>query len=151
MLERGSILGAADDGMLQSLMQCYENMFSIIDKESDETRRMFCGHISGIAIYFPFTRLIRAGSFGSYKLCKIKQDRCGGRIRLVVAGLDADAKLHLWKRWLNDYWRERVMGKPAPLSGKEAAHMIEWALELEPVFSEAVALVRKGVYAELEH
>ena len=144
--------GRWTDAMLQSLMQCYENMFSVIDKESDETRRMFCGHLSGIGIYSSIHPL---DSGWLFRFLQAVQDKTrslwAGEFGLVMAGLDADAKLHLWKRWLNDYWRERVMGKPAPLSGKEAAHMVEWALDLEPVFSEALDLVRKSVYPEFEH
>ena len=63
--------------MLQSLMPCYENMFSVIDKESDETRRMFCGHISGIAIYSSIHPLDSGWLFRFLKPCKTRQGRCG--------------------------------------------------------------------------
>ena len=46
----------------------------------------------------------------------------------------------LWQRWLKDYWQNRLYGRPAPLASKEAEIMLDWLLELKPVFHEAANL-----------
>jgi hypothetical protein len=43
--------GRWSDEMLGELLPCYEGMFQFIETENDEIRRMFCGHLAGIAAY----------------------------------------------------------------------------------------------------
>ena len=52
---------------------------------------------------------------------------------------DSD-KQELWQRWLKDYWQNRVFGRPAPLTSKEAELMLDWLPELNSEFPEAVNL-----------
>ena len=49
----------------------------------------------------------------------------------------------LWQRWLKDYWWDRIHGRPAPLTPKEAELMLEWLPELDQQFDEAVDLAVK--------
>ena len=52
---------------------------------------------------------------------------------------DSD-KEELWQGWLKEYWRNRLYGKPAPLTSDEAGRMLDWLAELKTQFSEAVDL-----------
>ena len=49
-------------------------------------------------------------------------------------------KLELWRRWLRDYWQNRLYGRPAPLTANEANLMLEWLPELNTEFPDAVNL-----------
>jgi hypothetical protein len=57
----------------------------------------------------------------------------------------------LWQRWLKDYWQNRLNGKPAPLSAKEAEFMLEWLPELNTAFPEAVDLAIQMPRPSLQH
>ena len=49
-------------------------------------------------------------------------------------------KQELWQRWLKDYWQNRLDGVPAPLTPREADLMLDWLIELEIVFPDAVEI-----------
>ena len=57
----------------------------------------------------------------------------------------------LWKRWLKDYWQNRIYGRPAPLTAKEAEFMLEWLPELDTQFGEAVDLAIQMPSPSLQH
>ena len=57
----------------------------------------------------------------------------------------------LWQRWLKDYWQNRIHGKPAPLTAKEAEFMLEWLPELNTAFPEAVDLAIQMPRPSLQH
>lgn len=46
----------------------------------------------------------------------------------------------LWVRWLREYWQNRIHGRPAQLTPKEAEFMLEWLPELDTQFGDAVEL-----------
>lgn len=52
--------------------------------------------------------------------------------------LSDEAKVTLWDRWLHDYWKDRVLGVPRPLTSEENSSMLDWTLSLEPVISAAI-------------
>jgi hypothetical protein len=144
--------GRWTDSMLVNLLKCYENMFLHIDKEKREIRGMFCGHLAGISVYSSIKPLENGWLFRFLTTVKSEtRSLWAADIRQVIAGLENDAKLNLWKRWLSNYWNERGQGRPLPLSEAEAAEMVQWALKLDPVFPEAVALVKKGPQPKFEH
>lgn len=50
-----------------------------------------------------------------------------------------------WRRWMRDYWRERLNGRPFALSSVEAEAMLDWVWLLPPPeFAEAVPLILTG-------
>ena len=57
----------------------------------------------------------------------------------------------LWQRWLKDYWWNRIHGRPAPLTAKEAELMLEWLPELNTAFPEAVNLAIQMPRPSLQH
>jgi len=52
--------------------------------------------------------------------------------------LDESRKKFVWERWLSDYWKNRILGKPIPLDSQEFTEMVQWAPHLRPVFPEVV-------------
>lgn len=45
-----------------------------------------------------------------------------------------------WSRWLKDYWQDRILGAPRPLSNTEANELISWAPYLPAVNMEAAQM-----------
>jgi hypothetical protein len=63
----------------------------------------------------------------------------------ALRGLPAPEMAAFWHRWMHDYWRERLKGRPFSLAGAEAHAMLEWVWLLPPLeFAEAVPLVLSG-------
>ena len=60
-------------------------------------------------------------------------------------------KLELWRRWLRDYWQNRLYGRPAPLTANEANLMLDWLPELNTEFPEAVSLAIQMPLPSLQH
>lgn len=65
--------------------------------------------------------------------------------------MDEAAKRNLWERWLKTYWETRLKGIPIPLDPDESREMMEWALDLGPVFPEVVDLICASPYPHLGH
>ena len=58
----------------------------------------------------------------------------------ILENMDDPQKVELWKRWLMQYWKNRLVGKPAPLTRREIEEMLRWPRDLTIVFNEAVEL-----------
>lgn len=142
--------GRWTDGMLVNLMPSYEAMFGLIEREKDELRRMFCGHLAGIAVYASIHPLEQG--WLSRFIAVVKADMrtvWAGELGRTIDQLDDSAKVHLWQRWLKVYWQERLQGRPVPLAPKETAQMLEWVLHLSPVVPEVVDLVCASPYPDV--
>ena len=51
-----------------------------------------------------------------------------------------DETRELWRRWLKEYWRNRLDGVPVPMTAKEAEFMLDWLVHLKDLFPEGVEL-----------
>lgn len=141
--------GRWNDSMLAKMMPSYESMFPLIENDNEEMQLAFCRHLTSIAVYSSFNPLEHRWLFRFISTVKNEVRVIWAReMRSVIGGLDSDAKVNLWQRWLNAYWEERVEGRPLPLSPTETAEMVEWVTEIGPVFPEAVVLVLKGPYPD---
>jgi len=56
----------------------------------------------------------------------------------MLSQVSEDNRKGIWDRWLKAYCTRRADGIPIALGDVEAAGMIEWILELRPVFEQAV-------------
>ena len=144
--------GRWSDVMLEKLLPAYEGMFSLIEVEKDEFRRIFCGHLASIAVYSSVNPLEHGWLFRFLAIVRpTTRALWAGALHEVIQGLDDNAKLHLWQRWLNTYWQQRLQGRPVPLDAKETDQMLEWVLDLQPVLPEVVGLFCQGPYPDLGH
>jgi len=73
-----------------------------------------------------------------------EKSKWAGQMALVLKGAPDAHKALLWKRWMKDYWKERLHGRPCPLQAKEADKMLEWAFAVGAAFPEAVEFVVQG-------
>jgi hypothetical protein len=141
--------GRWNDSLLAKMMHSYESMFPFIENEDEEMQLTFCRHLANIAVYSSLNPLEHGWLFRF--LIKVGSKTRGmwaGEMRSMIGGLDNDAKINLWQRWLKPYWQERLEGRPLPLSSEEASEMVEWATELGPVFPEVVDHICKSPYPD---
>ena len=55
---------------------------------------------------------------------------------------DAEQQKDWWERWVREYWQDRNMGSPKPISPAEGYHMVGWVPHLTEPFAEAVTLAK---------
>jgi hypothetical protein len=69
----------------------------------------------------------------------------------ALQGIQPPEMAAFWHRWMHNYWRERLNGRPFALAGAEAHAMLEWVWLLPPPeFAEAVPLVLSGPVYEAD-
>lgn len=57
-----------------------------------------------------------------------------------------------WKRWMHEYWQERLNGRPLLLTAEENAAMVTWVWHLPPAeFAQAAELLQQGPKPALDH
>lgn len=66
------------------------------------------------------------------------------QMEFILRNFPNERKKVIWDKWMHDYWQGRLHGKPCKLKNEEAGEMLECALVMEPVFSQAVELVIHG-------
>ena len=73
------------------------------------------------------------------------------KVTKCLEHMDDSEKQELWKRWLKEYWQDRLNGKPAPLTPNESHLMLDWLPELNTEFPEAVNLAINLPSSSLEN
>ena len=63
---------------------------------------------------------------------------------------DTEQQKYWWERWVREYWKDRNMGSPKPISPSEGYHMVGWVPHLTEQFAEAVALAKATPWEGLE-
>jgi hypothetical protein len=57
-----------------------------------------------------------------------------------------------WKRWMHEYWKERLNGRPLLLTAEENGVMVSWVWHLPPAeFAQAAELLQQGPKPVLDH
>ncbi len=64
-------------------------------------------------------------------------------IRFRLGRMDESTLDNVWKRWLNTYWQNRLLGVPVPLVVDEIEEMLEWLPDMKDMFPYAVELAVK--------
>jgi SIR2-like protein/uncharacterized protein DUF4020 len=144
--------GRWNDAILPNLLPLYERMFLFLDAEKEDSRRAFCEHLAGIAVYGSIDPLdngwlLRFLSSVTLDTRAVWADQ----LRTSIQGLDDNAKVSLWRRWLQRYWNERLAGRPLAISPKESAEMLDWISDLGPVIPEAIELMCRTPFPELKN
>ena len=62
----------------------------------------------------------------------------GSRLRET----DPEQQRDWWQRWIREYWKDRNMGSPKPISPAEGTLIVEWIPHLTESFAEAVELAK---------
>ena len=146
-----AIWGRWNDRLLEDLMPLYRQTFSRLPRELKHLREQICDHLANIAIYSSINPL-EDGWLKEFLTQVEEEDRenWASSILYHLYSLSNEAKIELWKSWLQEYWSQRAMGIPVQLTPGELRRMIKWALEMEPVFPSVVEQICKTRPPDLE-
>jgi hypothetical protein len=73
------------------------------------------------------------------------------RFRFLLKDIPDNQKKAIWDRWLCQYWEDRTNDVPVPFIENEAAGMIDWVIELSPVFPKAASAICKSESVDVGH
>ena len=129
------------------LPHCRETFTGIEGKLGDHLEQ-FCELMASIALYGSvdpmesgwLQEFIRTAGLNARK-------KWGSALRLSLEGFPAGKRREIWARWIKSYWEFRL-STPPPLDHGEVVRMVEWSIELEDAFPEAVGLILKSPEAE---
>ena len=113
-----------------------------LDRFPDSLRDKPLEHLAGVAMFRLEDPL--KDEWLEYLLLKLTDKRrdgfavCVGRL---LDDIDPAIAERMWDGWLKRYWETRLVGKPRPLSAKEAEEMVDWALSLGARMPDAVRLI----------
>lgn len=145
------IWGRWTEELLDDLMPRFEQLFGALPRQKADEKlvKRFCQLMAEVAVYGS-ENPIDSGWLARF----IAQAGSTARIHFANAlgqqlgRLEQDTLVAVWHSWLERYWEARVEAMPKMSEG-EAKAMVGWLLQLEPVFSFAVALACKGPAPDL--
>ena len=71
--------------------------------------------------------------------------------RFALGRSPEEIKQRIWETWLKEYWRNRIDGVPFDFEEDELRDTIDWVLELDPVFDEAVDTITAAPAIDPDH
>ncbi|MCP5426404.1 MAG: DUF4020 domain-containing protein [Gammaproteobacteria bacterium] len=130
------------DELLPQLLPLYERGFPRLHTDLQHVHERFVDHVASIC-FFSSRRKARGSWLNAFLRAVEPADRVlfAESIRKTLWDLPDKQVQEVWKKWLEPYWSNRLLGKPVPLAPDEASKMAEWAPHLAPVFSEFVSKV----------
>lgn len=144
--------GRWPESLLPSLLPLYEKLFLVIGSEGERLQRRFCEHLASIACESSINP-VQHGWLTRF-LHSVEPEirrKFTGSIRPILKGLEKAKKQEAWLNWIAQYWQGRIEGIPIPLDPVESGEMVEWCLNLEPVFPEVVDKISNSPPPQLEH
>jgi hypothetical protein len=147
------VWGRWSNELLPYLLPLYEMTFPRLEQEFTKAlREAFCRHMADIAIYSGVDPLKHGWLWRFLKT--VSSDVRQGWARAIRYALDSSneaAIKDLWDRWMDTYWSDRLTGVPVRLSQGEIGEMVYWAVDLGPVFPDAVEKIRASDPPRMEH
>lgn len=144
--------GRWTEALLLELMPLYEKSFAYLATQLERWRDRFSEHLALIALDGGGNPLEESWLTRFLQTVSLEDRRNWARhVSSQLNRMREEAKEHLWKRWLERYWRERTQGIPAPLDASETKVMAEWVLHLRSVFPAAVDWLCNSPPPRLEH
>ncbi|AKX96039.1 hypothetical protein MTHERMOG20_16760 [Moorella thermoacetica] len=143
--------GKWNEAFLPELLPLYVQASRELPAEPDRIRERLYEHLASIAVQSSINPL-QEGWLGKCIVAADEKERIkwANSIWHELASLPKEATSQLWGKWMEKYWENRLFGIPIPLSPGEAGAMVNWALELEPVFPSVVEKIISGPTPNLE-
>jgi hypothetical protein len=69
----------------------------------------------------------------------------------ILRHMETERQQDLWDRWLEEYWKNRLLGTPAQLDPSEASEMLYWLPTLHSLFPKGVDVAIQMSTLQLEH
>jgi hypothetical protein len=122
-------------GLLRHYLDATHHLSSL----RDELERRLMDHFAGMALYSEINPLTWSAEFtrATPEHARVK---FFDQVSWILDRLDVAARNVQWERWMRDYWSQRLVSVPLPLTADEASGLAEWAFHLLPDIPEAVDL-----------
>lgn len=130
--------------VVEELRPLLRGTFARLDRFSENYRRALAGRVAHLALFGcedPWTD----GMLSNYIEHAGEKERCefacvfGQQLEIMPP----DQLKSIWERWLRSYIESRTRGIPLAISSGESQEMLNWALQLAPVFAEFASLFSK--------
>ena len=128
----------------QVLGPTFQAKFSaLVEQPNSEliTKRLFADAYTKILCHYaaePREWLKETVKNSSNETAELVAEAMKNRIRET----DAEQQKDWWEHWVREYWQDRNMGSPKPISPAEGTHMVGWVPHLTEFFAEAVTLAK---------
>jgi hypothetical protein len=144
--------GRWSEAVLSELLPHYEQAIRQLPAEPGRIRERLYEHLASIAVQSSRNPL-QDGWLGRFIGAADEKARIkwANNVWRQLASLPKEVTEQLWGKWMQKYWEDRLLGIPVPLSPREAVAMVNWALELEPVFPSVVDKILSGPTPSIEH
>jgi hypothetical protein len=131
-------------GLTERLLPQFDETLNRLDKMPDDLRQHAISHVAGLALFL-FDNPVASGWLTTTvaKLPQSDLDHFASEIDRLLDDTAPTVAEKIWDRWLKDYWEMRLLGKPKPLSRKEATEMVHWSLSLGQRLPNAVQLIQQ--------
>ena len=136
--------GTWDNDLLEQFLPYCRTTFHRIENDLGKRAESFCELMAGIALYGAVDPM-RSGWLPEFIKATALQTRrrWASAVRLFLSSLAEGKRRDVWTRWIESYWRSRL-GTGPELGAEEIVLMVEWAMELEDKFPQAVDLILRG-------
>jgi hypothetical protein len=142
MWEPHASYGELSRELILLMQPIYREAFTHFHDVESRLQTGFFRHIAGMVYSCLFD--VNEGNWFSDFLTGLTDDEKANWARQVEWGLRGAPearRAQIWQRWMKNYWKDRVHGRPCPLLPKEAEEMLEWAFVVGAAFPEAVEFV----------
>jgi hypothetical protein len=145
--------GRSNDQLLTAgLLDYYIAAAKHLDAFREDIRRQLCSHLAAVALFSELDPLPWMRAFT--KTVEVSQRvEWMNQIAWTLGGIPTDAVEHQWRRWMRQYWQDRLGSIPLLFTSDEASAMATWVVHLTESRSigEGVALATAHQAGLREH
>ncbi|SMQ81260.1 SIR2-like domain-containing protein [Bacillus sp. OV166] len=139
--------------LLEETMVYYEQSYNKLSESLKHIRNRFCEHLAYIAVNSDVLQENNNQQLIKFVGSIEEKDRVSwtnflnSNLEMIKSN---EAKTTIWNKWIKGYWEQRILGA-VPLSKEEVEKMLQWSIQLEPVFDEVVDKIINSPIPSLEH
>lgn len=141
--------GNWNNDLLERILPYCRATFPRIEEDLGDHDRQFCELMAAIALYGVVDPM-ESGWLPEFVRTAVPDARSkwASALREGLESFPSGKRREVWARWMKRYWELRLGAVPALDAAGELVPMIEWSIELEDAFPEAVRLILKGPAAQ---
>jgi hypothetical protein len=125
--------------LASGLREKYETTLDHLNEMTEDSRKRFCSHLAGIAVYSETAPLPLVEAFTA-KAIPVDRVEWIDEVSRQLDEISAGAVEDLWARWMRDYWTLRNQSVPNSLTLEEAGGLALWVVYLTNSVEEGIEL-----------
>jgi AcrR family transcriptional regulator len=131
-------------GLTERLLPQFDETLNRLTAMPDDLRQRAISHAAALALFGLDNPLASGWLVKTVgKLPESGLDHFTSEIDRLLDDTAPSIVEQIWDRWLKAYWQLRLLGKPKPLSQKEATEMVYWSLSLGQRLPDALHLLQQ--------